>query len=136
MKRLKSLQKVEVSATGLEPEPLSSWLGCVLSTYLHGAFDIHVTYAFQNEFTLYSCLNVFRTHASIYDEAFLGIYLTALYFRNISSIIDLRLGYIYVSENIEIFKGKLRWSKSSRLLQRIAIFVRYLNSARLIICLV
>ena len=37
---------------------------------------------------------VFRTHASIYDGAFLWIYLTALYFRNISSIIDLWPGYI------------------------------------------
>ena len=37
---------------------------------------------------------VFRTHASIYDGAFLWIYLAALYFRNINSNIDLRLGYI------------------------------------------
>ena len=38
--------------------------------------------------------DVFRTHASIYDEAFLRIYLTALYYRNISSIIDLGPGHI------------------------------------------
>ena len=38
---------------------------------------------------------VFRTHASIYDGAFLWILLTVLYFCNISSIIDLRLCYIY-----------------------------------------
>ena len=38
--------------------------------------------------------SVFRTHAGIYDGAFLWIYLTALYFRNVSSIIDLRLAYI------------------------------------------
>ena len=38
-------------------------------------------------------------------------------------IIDLRPGYIWASENIEIFKVKLRWSKSSRLLQRIAFLV-------------
>ena len=37
--------------------------------------------------------DVFRTHASIYDGAFLWIYLTALYFCNISPIIDLRPGY-------------------------------------------
>ena len=37
---------------------------------------------------------VFRTQASIYDGAFLWIYLTAYYFRNKSSIIDVRLGYI------------------------------------------
>ena len=38
--------------------------------------------------------SVFRTHASIYDGAFLWIYLTALYFCNISAIVDLRLGYV------------------------------------------
>ena len=31
-----------------------------------------------------------------------------------------RLGYIQASENLEIFKVKLSWSKPSRLLQRIA----------------
>ena len=36
---------------------------------------------------------VFRTQASIYDGAFLLIYLTAYYFLNKSSIIDVRLGY-------------------------------------------
>ena len=38
-------------------------------------------------------------------------------------IIDLRPGYIWASENIEIFKVKLQRSKSSRLLQRIAFLV-------------
>ena len=66
---------------------------------------------------------VFRTHASICDGAFLRIYLTALYFCNMSSIIDLRLGYVQASENIEILKVKLRQSKSSRLLRRIAFLV-------------
>ena len=41
---------------------------------------------------------VFRTHASICDRAFLWIYLTAFYFCNISTIIDLQLGYILASE--------------------------------------
>ena len=38
--------------------------------------------------------DIFRTEASNYDGAFLWIYLTAYYFRNKSSIIDVRLGYI------------------------------------------
>ena len=40
---------------------LAKWLGCVLSIYLCGAFDCcscHVTYAFQSESTLSSCLYV------------------------------------------------------------------------------
>ena len=37
-----------------------------------------------------------------------------------TSIIDVRLGYIQASENIEIFKEKLSWSKLLRSLQRIA----------------
>ena len=37
---------------------------------------------------------------------------TTYYFRNISSIIDIGLGYI---EAFDIFKMKLSWSKSSRL---------------------
>ena len=37
---------------------------------------------------------LFRTQASNYDGAFLWIYLTVYYFLNISSIIDLRPGYI------------------------------------------
>ena len=37
---------------------------------------------------------VFRTQASIYGGAFLWIYLTAYYFCNKSSVIDVRLGYI------------------------------------------
>ena len=39
---------------------------------------------------------VFRTQASIYDGAFLRIYLTVYYFDNKSSIIDVRLGYIHI----------------------------------------
>ena len=66
---------------------------------------------------------VFRIQASICDGAFLWIYLTAYYFYNTSSIIDVWVGYIKASENNEIFKVKLRWSKSSRLLQRIAFLV-------------
>ena len=38
-------------------------------------------------------------------------------------IIDVQRGYILASENIEIFKVKLRWSKLSRLLQRVAFFL-------------
>ena len=33
---------------------------------------------------------------------------------------DVQLGYIQASKNIEFFKVKLSWSKSLRLLQRIA----------------
>ena len=33
---------------------------------------------------------------------------------------DVQLGYIQASKNIEFFKVRLRWSKLSRLLQRIA----------------
>ena len=46
--------------------------------------------------------------------------LKGLLFLQNSSIIDVRLSYIEASENIEIFKEKLSWSKLSRLLQRIA----------------
>ena len=56
---------------------------------------------------------------------FLWIYLTVYYFGNISSIIDVWLGYIWASENIEIFKVNLRWSKSLPLLQRVAFLVLY-----------
>ena len=49
------------------------------------------------------------------------------YFRNKNSIIKVKLGYIQVFENIEIFKVKLRWSKSSRLLQRL-VFLVYLSA--------
>ena len=45
------------------------------------------------------------------------------YFCNKISIIDVQLGYIQTSKNIEIFNVKLRWSKSSRLLQRVAFLV-------------
>ena len=37
---------------------------------------------------------------------------------------DVRLGYIEASENIEIFKVKLRWSKLLRLLQRVAFLIK------------
>ena len=33
---------------------------------------------------------------------------------------DVQLGYIQASKNIEFFKARLRWSKLSQLLQRIA----------------
>ena len=46
--------------------------------------------------------------------------LMGLLFLQKNSIIEVRLAYIYASENIEIFKEKLIWSKLSRLLQRIA----------------
>ena len=46
--------------------------------------------------------------------------LKGLLFLQNSSIIDVRLSYIEASENIEIFKEKLSWSKLSRLLQRTA----------------
>ena len=49
--------------------------------------------------------------------------LTAYYIRNKSSITDVWLGYVLASENIEIFKAKLRWSKSSRLLKHVAFLV-------------
>ena len=47
---------------------------------------------------------VFRTQASIYDGAFFVNILTAYYFRNKSFTIDVQLGYITASENIEILK--------------------------------
>ena len=68
---------------------------------------------------------VFRTQVSIFDGAFFWKHLMAYYFRNKSSIIDVRLSYIYASENIEIFKVKLNWRKSSRLLQRVAFLVEF-----------
>ena len=40
---------------------LTKWLSCIVSTYLYGAFDCssrHVTYLFQSESTLCSCLNI------------------------------------------------------------------------------
>ena len=66
---------------------------------------------------------MFRTQESIYYGASLWIYFTAYYFLNKNSIIDVRLGYIYVSRNIEIFKMKLRWIKSLWLLQCVAFLV-------------
>ena len=45
--------------------------------------------------------------------------------RNDTSIMDVRLGYIQASENIEILKMQLRWSKSSRLSQRVAFPVNF-----------
>ena len=38
-------------------------------------------------------------------------------------LIDVRLGFIQASENIETFNMKLRWSKSLRLLQRATFLV-------------
>ena len=67
---------------------------------------------------------VCRTQANIYDAAFLRIYLTDYFFFNKSLIIEVRLGCIYASENIEIFKLEPRWSKSSLLLQRMAFLVK------------
>ena len=64
--------------------------------------------------------SVFGTQARIYDGAFLWIYLTVYYFLNKNSNIDVR----QVSENVEIFKVKLRWSKSLQLLQRVAFLVK------------
>ena len=51
-------------------------------------------------------VSYFRTQVSIYDGAFLWIYLTAYYFPNKCFIIDVQLGYIKAAENIEISKVK------------------------------
>ena len=67
-------------------------------------------------------------------EIFLWKHLMAYYFRNKSSIIDVWLSYIYASKNIEIFKVKLKWIKSSRLLQRVAFLV--LHWAHFVIILI
>ena len=53
--------------------------------------------------------------------------LTTYYFCDKSFIIDVRLGYIQASENIEISKVKLSSNKLSRLLQRKAFSCLYLN---------
>ena len=66
---------------------------------------------------------VFRTQVSIYDGAFFWKHLMAYYFRNKNSITDVRLSYIYAPENMEVFKVKLSWRKSSRLLQLVAFLV-------------
>ena len=58
--------------------------------------------------------------------SFLWICWKAFYFCNESSIIDVRLSYIEAYKNNEISKMKLRWSKLSRLLQRVAFLVMYL----------
>ena len=71
---------------------------------------------------------VFKTQASICDGDIWWIYLTAYYFNNKSSFINVRLGYIQVSKNIEIFKVKLRYSKLSRLLQRVAFRVTLIST--------
>ena len=49
---------------------LAKWLSCVVSTYLHGAFDwcSYVTYAFQSESTLYSYLNITKFLARSWRE--------------------------------------------------------------------
>ena len=44
-------------------------------------------------------------------------------FRNKSFIIDVQLGCMQAFKNIEIFKVKLRWDKSSQLLQHVALLV-------------
>ena len=56
-------------------------------------------------------------------EFFFGMDLMAYYFRNKSSVIDIRLGSIKIYENIEIFNVKLRLSKTSRLLERVAFLI-------------
>ena len=69
---------------------------------------------------------VFRTQASIYDGTFKNAFLKCLmvyYFCNISSIIYVRVSYIWASKNIKIFNLKLSWSKVSRLLQLLAFLV-------------
>ena len=48
-------------------------------------------------------------------------------------IIDVQLGYVGL-QNIEIFKVKLRWSKSLQLLQRKAFLVTFAISAFHIFC--
>ena len=57
----------------------------------------------------------------------LWIYLMSYYFRNKTFIIDIQLGYIQTSKNIEILKVMLRWSKSLWLLQHVA-FVFYCST--------
>ena len=67
---------------------------------------------------------VFRTQASMYDGAFLWIYLTACYMLHHRCSAWLYIG----SKNIEIFKVKLSCSKSSRLLQHVAFLVIIWNN--------
>ena len=62
---------------------------------------------------------VFRTQARIYEG-----YLTAYYFS--SQMLD---WLMQASQNIEIFKVKLRCNKSSRLLQRVAFLGIFVISA-------
>ena len=121
----KHIKKIRSSQPAI---PVLNWVKTSLSLWLSlrlNRFQEQWKFLWKNKAFEESskCRGVFRTNASIYDGAFLWVYLSALYFRNISSIIDLRLGYIWASENIDIFKVKLRWSKSSRLLQRIAFLV-------------
>ena len=71
---------------------------------------------------------VFITQASIYDGAFLWIYLTAYYFRNKSSIIVVWLVYKQASKNIEVIKVKLTRRKPSGLLQGVAFLVYFQNN--------
>ena len=70
-----------------------------------------------------------RNTSKHYDSGFLWIYLTAYYYRKKISIIDVQLGHVQAFENIEIFKVKLRWSKSSTLLQRIPFLVLLRNKS-------
>ena len=58
----------------------------------------------------------------------LWIYLMSYYFCNKSFIIDIQLGYIQTSKNIEILKVMLRWSKSLWLLQHVAFLVFYCST--------
>ena len=70
---------------------------------------------------------VIRIQASSYDGAlFVKIVYDLLLSQKIF-IIDVWLGSKLASENIEIFKMKLRWSKSSSLLQRVAFLVYKFN---------
>ena len=50
---------------------------------------------------------ILRTQTSICDGTFLWIYSTAYYHCNTTSIIDVPLGYINDSQNIELFKVKV-----------------------------
>ena len=77
------------------------------------------------------CLKSLEVRAVLYLESkqafmmelFVNILNCFIFSCNKSSIIDVQLGYIQAFNNIEIFKVKLRWSKSSQLLQGVAIFV-------------
>ena len=65
---------------------------------------------------------VFGTQASIYEAFFVKI-VNNLFFSQKNFIIDARLGSKEASKTNEILKTKLKWSKSSWLLQRLAFVV-------------